>query len=298
MTGFICLDKDKGMTSFYAVRKARGIFSEKKAGHAGTLDPMATGVLPVALGGATRFLELFETHDKAYEGEFLLGTVTDTMDITGKVLNTSPCHVTEDELKQILPRFTGRIFQTPPMFSAIKKDGVRLYDLARQGIEVEREKREVEIYELSLLSFDERAQSFRIAVKCSKGTYIRSLGADIGELLGCGAVMTGLRRTEALGFSLENALTLTELSQMKENGTLQNAVIRVEDALPYERVDVSDLQAKRFHNGGSLEAERITHALSPCTVYRIFSRNGEFQGLGETDAECAEMKVRRVYNEL
>lgn len=295
MDGFICLDKGEGMTSFFAVRKMRSIIGEKKAGHGGTLDPMATGVLPVAFGGATRFLELFPTHDKGYEAEIKLGVTTDTLDITGKVQSEKKSCVTERELLSVLSEFKGRIKQIPPMYSAIQKDGKRLYELARQGIEIEREKREIEIYSLELLSFDEENQVFSVSVECSAGTYIRSLSSDIGEALGCGAVMTKLRRTKALGFSLSDCVTLEELEEKMKSGDIASVLHRVEDALDYEKLTVSEAQAKRFRNGGELETVRLKQNTEKNTYYRVFSQSGEFMGIGESDEENKNLFVKRVY---
>lgn len=295
MDGFICLDKGEGMTSFFAVRKMRSIIGEKKAGHGGTLDPMATGVLPVAFGGATRFLELFPTHDKGYEAEIKLGVTTDTLDITGKVQSEKESRVTENELLSVLSEFKGRIKQIPPMYSAIQKDGKRLYELARQGIEIEREEREIEIYSLELLSFDEESQVFSVSVECSAGTYIRSLSSDIGQALGCGAVMTKLRRTKALGFSLSDCVTLEELEEKMKIGDISSVLHKVEDALDYEKLTVSEAQAKRFHNGGELETARLKQSTEKNTYYRVFSQSGEFMGIGESDKENKNLLVKRVY---
>ena len=295
MNGFIFLDKAEGMTSFYAVRKLRNIIGEKKAGHAGTLDPMATGVLPVAFGSATRFIELFPTHDKAYEAEIKLGMTTDTLDITGKVQSEKESFVKEEELLSVLSSFRGKIKQVPPMYSAIQKDGKRLYELARQGIEIEREERDVEIYSLELLSFNEKAQTFSISVECSAGTYIRSLSSDIGEKLGCGAVMTKLRRTKALGFSLSNAVTLPELEEKVKSGNLSDVIFKVEDVISYEKLVVSTAQAKRFRNGGELETARLNQNTEKDTLYRIFSQTGEFVGIGNTDEDNRNLLVKRVF---
>lgn len=295
MDGFICLDKAEGMTSFYAVRKMKSITGEKKAGHAGTLDPMATGVLPVAFGAATRFLELFPSHDKAYEAQIKLGMTTDTLDITGKVLSERKSHIKKAELEDILDCFRGKIKQIPPMYSAIQKDGKRLYELARQGIEVEREAREVEIISLELLSFDEEEQIFSIAVECSAGTYIRTLSSDIGERLGCGAVMTKLRRTKALGFTLADSIDLEELERIMKAGEEENILLKVGDALNYDRLTVSQAQAVRFHNGGELEIKRLKQKTKENTYYRVFSQTGEFVGIGESDEENINLLVKRVY---
>lgn len=295
MDGFICLDKGEGMTSFYAVRKMRNIIGEKKAGHGGTLDPMATGVLPVAFGSATRFLELFPTHDKAYEAQIKLGVTTDTLDITGEIKTQTESSVTEEELLSVLENFKGKIKQIPPMYSAIQKDGKRLYELARQGIEIDREEREIEIYSLELLKFSKEEQSFTISVECSAGTYIRTLSSDIGEMLGCGAVMTKLRRTKALGFTLSDCVTLEELEEKAESGQLESVCRKVSDAMDYKKLVVSTAQAKRFHNGGDLETVRLKQKTEKNKIYRVFSQTGEFVGLGETDDTNENLFVRRVY---
>lgn len=295
MTGFICFDKPENITSFSAVGILKRLTHEKKAGHTGTLDPMATGVLPVAFGGATRFIELFDTHDKAYEARIKLGMTTDTLDITGKVLTECESNITEDELIKVLNDFKGKIKQLPPMYSAIKKDGVRLYELARKGIEIEREEREVVIYSIECLSFDEKAQEFKISVECSAGTYIRSLSSDIGEKLGCGAVMTALRRTKALGFTENDCVTEEQIKKLAADGRLEEVIISVENALKYESVTVSEKQAVRFHNGGFLTTDRITKKLISSAYYKVYSPLGEFLGVGEVSPDGEQLNVKRVY---
>ena len=207
MNGFIYVDKPEGITSFVAVAKIRRLFGIKKAGHTGTLDPMATGVLPIAIGHATRFIELIPSHDKAYRAKFILGKTTDTLDITGAVTGEYEVTSTREDVEKALADFRGEIQQIPPMYSAIKKDGVRLYDLARQGIEIERESRKVNIHDLELISYCKETAEYEIDCECSSGTYIRTLIADIGEKLGCGATMTALRRTKANGVAIENCYT-------------------------------------------------------------------------------------------
>ena len=294
MTGFVFLDKPEGMTSFFAASRLRRIFSMKKIGHTGTLDPMATGVLPVALGGATRFIELIESHDKAYRATFLLGKTTDTLDITGKVLSENEVAVKKEDVEKVLSFFKGEIKQLPPMYSAIKKDGVRLYDLARQGIEIEREERDVTIYSLELVETDEEKNEYTIDVSCSSGTYIRSLISDIGEKLSSGAVMTALKRTSANGIDIDDCRSLEELEALKEEGALEKAVVPVWEFIKYPRITVSDSQAKRFKNGGELFLDRVK-GLSENTFYNIFSPEGNFLGIGEKDEEAGLLKVKRVY---
>ena len=294
MTGFVFLDKPEGMTSFFAASRLRRIFSMKKIGHTGTLDPMATGVLPVALGGATRFIELIESHDKAYRATFLLGKTTDTLDITGKVLSENEVAVKKEDVEKALSFFRGEIKQLPPMYSAIKKDGVRLYDLARQGIEIEREERDVTIYSLELVETDEEKNEYTIDVSCSSGTYIRSLISDIGEKLSSGAVMTALKRTSANGIDIGECRSLEELEALKEEGALEKAVVPVWEFIKYPRITVSDSQAKRFKNGGELFLDRVK-GLSENIFYNVFSPEGKFLGIGEKDEEAGLLKVKRVY---
>lgn len=290
MNGFIILDKPAGITSFVGGAIVRRVTKEKKTGHTGTLDPMATGVLPVAVGNATRFIELLPSHDKGYRASFRLGTTTDTLDITGKVLTTSENIPDEEAVKNAIAHFNGEIEQLPPMYSAIKKDGKRLYELARQGIEVEREKRIVTIYSCDFVSF--LNGEYTIDVKCSKGTYIRSLISDIGEMLGCGAVMTALRRTLSNGFSIDDAHTENELKSAED---ISAFVIPVDKALEaYPAIKVSEAQAKRFRNGGELDSQRLHTRLVP-SLYRVYSPEGSFLGLGEYRENETNLFVKRVF---
>ena len=296
MTGFVFLNKGEGITSFFAASRLRRLFSTKKVGHTGTLDPMATGVLPVAVGGATRFIDFIPDSDKAYRARFLLGRTTDTLDITGEVLTENEVNVKREDVEKILPEFTGEIFQMPPMYSALKKDGVRLYDLARQGIEVEREERKITIYSLELTSY-EGENEFEIDVSCSKGTYIRTLIDDMGRRLGCGAVMTSLTRTRANGVDLADCLSLEELGALCEKGELESSLHTVDSLLPYDIIKVTDNQAKRFSNGGELDCARLK--ITPEEgLYKVYSHGGAFLGLGEITEDKTQLKVRRVYVEL
>lgn len=295
MTGIICLDKPSGLTSFGAVARMRRIASEKKIGHCGTLDPMATGVLPLLLGGATRFLELLPESGKAYRAKIRLGIVTDTLDITGTVLEECPASVTTAQMLAVLEEFRGDIMQVPPMYSAISRNGVRLYELARQGIEIEREARPVTISRLELVGADEQVQEFELNVECSKGTYIRSLAQDIGEKLGCGAVLTDLCRTFAAGFSLEQCVTLEQAQQLKEENRLNECLIPLEKALEvYPMVFVTQAQARRFSNGGGLSLDRLSLPQGTSGYVRVFGED-LFLGLGEVCSEIQELSVKRVF---
>lgn len=294
MTGIIILDKPKGITSFGAVARVRRICGEKKCGHSGTLDPMATGVMTVMLGGATRFCELLPNHDKEYLASFRLGITTDTLDITGKILSESPVTATKDDVVAALESFTGEISQLPPMYSAVSVNGQRLYDLARQGIEVERQARKVMIYSADLLEADENAHEYKISVSCSSGTYIRTLIDDIGKKLGCGAVLTELRRTRANGFCVEQAITVEQLEEAAKNGNLDSIVISVEKAMElYPSVQVTEAQAKRFSNGGELDLNRIK-CPRMLGYYRVYDPDGVFLGLGEV-RDSENLLVKRVY---
>lgn len=296
MTGFVFLDKDEEMTSFFAASRLRRIFSTKKVGHTGTLDPMATGVLPVAVGGATRFIDFIPDSDKAYRARLLLGKTTDTLDITGTVLSENEVNVKREDIEKILPLFRGEIFQVPPMYSALKKDGVRLYDLARQGVEVEREKRKITIYSLELTDY-EGENEYEIEVSCSKGTYVRTLIDDIGRALDCGAVMTDLRRTKANGVDISDCITLAELQQLCEAERQEEALHSVDGILPYEKITVTDNQARRFSNGGELDTQRLKMTYHK-GIYRVYSHAGDFIGLGEIDDDESQLKVKRVFVNL
>ena len=287
MQGMILLDKPEGMTSFSAVSAVKRIFGEKRVGHTGTLDPMATGVLPILLGRATRLCELMLTADKRYTAEVLIGVETDTLDITGNVISETDCDVSVAEFELVCSRFIGEYEQVPPMFSALKKDGVRLYDLARQGVEIEREARLVNIKKLDIIEKSGK-NKFIIDVICSKGTYIRSLADDLGKALGVGATLTMLRRTETAGYTADMCVTLDEL---KENP--QKYLREADSVVSYcPAVNVTDNQTRRFLNGGELFLERINFdtEVSDGDLIRVYSFDNKFLGLGLVDGELLKIK--------
>lgn len=292
MTGIICIDKPQGMTSFAVCSRLRKIFGEKKVGHAGTLDPLATGVLPVMIGGATKFLSHLPEHDKGYLAEFELGKTTDTLDITGNLTGEFPVNCSDEQVRYAIESFKGKIMQVPPMYSAVSVGGKRLYELARSGVEVERQSREIEIKKLDMMP--KNGDYYVIDVLCSKGTYIRSLIDDIGKKLGTGAVMTSLCRTQACGFSLADCNDLESLFAAKEAGEdMQKYLLPVENVfLQFEKLTVSQAQSIRFKNGGALDAERIKNPIAESSVYRVCSPNGEFLGLGME--ENSQLKVKRL----
>ena len=292
MTGIICLNKPKDITSFTAAAIVRRIASEKKCGHTGTLDPMATGVLPILLGGMTRFSDFLPSHDKAYRATLRLGLTTDTLDITGKELTRRPVTASAAQVKTALRRFVGEIEQLPPMYSAIRVDGVRLYELARRGEEVERQTRRVTVFSAELTAADEQNAEYTIEVACSAGTYIRTLAADLGELLGCGATLTALTRTAANGFTLAQTATKEELEAARNAGDLARCLISPEAALAaYPAVSVTPAQATRFANGGALDLARLQD-LQGEGLFRVYDPQQTLLGLGET--ANGELAVRRV----
>lgn len=299
MNGVIVIDKPRDFTSFDVVAVMRRLCAEKKIGHTGTLDPMATGVLPLLLGKATRAASLLEDTDKEYIAGFQLGYSTDTQDSTGKKLQESGKTVTKEHIEAILPYFRGNINQLPPMYSAVQINGQRLYDLARQGIEVEREKRPITVYQLELTEFDENTQSGGLVVRCSKGTYIRTLCADIGEKLGTFGVMTSLRRTAAAGFTLPQAITLDEARELSARGELLEKVLPVESLFLHSpAVRVTEAQATRFQNGGGLSLDRTSipsRDRENGAIFRVLSPDDEFLGLGNVNTEKAELCVLRLF---
>lgn len=293
MDGIIIVDKPSDFTSFDVIAKLRGMLKVKKIGHGGTLDPMATGVLPILIGKATRAMDIFPCQDKRYTAGFCLGICTDTQDITGNIISrTDDFSVSLSELSEKVKNFTGEIEQLIPMYSAVQKNGVRLYDLARKGIEVEREKRRVDIKSIDILSYDPETKKGELDILCSKGTYVRTLISDIGDALGCGGVLTSLRRTMASGYTLDNAITLSRAQELTDLGELKNAVLSIESAfISYPAVFVSSAQAKRFTSGGALDINRIT--VNERSEYYRIKYNKTFLGLGTIKAD--EMAIYRLF---
>ncbi len=304
MNGVLVINKPAGFTSFDVVAVVRKLSGQRKIGHTGTLDPNATGVLPLLIGNATKAQDIIVNHDKEYIAGFKLGYISNTLDIWGEVQKTkapdylSQGVLTKQDILNILPEFTGEINQVPPMFSAIQKNGKRLYDLARQGIEVEREPRKITIYNLNLISFNEQEQTGFIKVKCSKGTYIRTLIDDMGKKLSCGAVMDSLERTSACGYNIDKSFTLEEIKDFAEKGELEDNLIPTESLFGnYGYVIVSDNQAKRFSNGGALDISRtyLTKGYKDKQIYRIKDKEKHFLGLGIADKESNQLKIFKLF---
>ena len=273
MNGIVIVDKPQGWTSQDVTARLRRVFNTRRIGHGGTLDPMATGVLPVFVGRATRGVEFFEHAEKVYETVLRLGITTDTEDITGTVLTEQDAFVTGSMVEEVLTQFRGEIMQVPPMYSALKVNGQKLYDLARKGKEVERQPRPITIHELTLLGME--ADGIRLRVHCSKGTYIRTLCKDIGEALGCGGCMAALRRVEAGEYTAAEAVPLQQLLETEN----PEQYLRPVDSMfrNYPQVTLTPNQEKRCRNGNS-----FSMPLEDGT-YRAYGQNGEFLMLAKME---------------
>ncbi|MBQ7416028.1 MAG: tRNA pseudouridine(55) synthase TruB [Oscillospiraceae bacterium] len=273
MNGIVIVDKPQGWTSQDVTARLRRVFNTRRIGHGGTLDPMATGVLPVFVGRATRGVEFFEHAEKIYEATIRLGLTTDTEDVTGAVLTEQEVSISEQDFLDILPQFRGKIQQIPPMYSALKVNGQKLCDLARKGKEVERQPREIEIFQLECLAFD--GNTARLRVHCSKGTYIRTLCKDIGAALGCGGCMAALRRVNAGEYTIEEAVPLQTLLDAQD----PKPFLRTVDTMfrNHKAVTLTANQEKRCRNGNS-----FTLPL-PDGTYRAYAQNGEFLMLAKVD---------------
>ena len=289
MNGVILIDKERDWTSNDVVSKLKGILHERRIGHSGTLDPMATGLLVVFVGRATRAVEFAEGHDKSYRASLRLGLVTDTQDITGTVLETNDVSVSDSQLAELLESFKGEQMQLPPMYSAIKVKGKRLYDIARAGGEVERKLRPIVIRDISLKGRD--GDDYILDVSCSKGTYVRTICHDIGARLGCGGCMSALRRTQAGGFSVAQAHKLSEVQQYANEGRVQELMIPVDELFcEYEKCSVSANAEKRIRCGNEYKTDL------PDGEYRVYSESGEFLMLGK--AENGMMKTIKSFFEV
>ena len=285
MNGVLIIDKPQGWTSHDVIAKLRGIYRERRIGHSGTLDPMATGVLVVFLGRATRAVELCENDEKEYVAGLRLGLVTNTQDTTGEVLARNPVNVSQEMLEAVLGQFAGPLQQIPPMYSAVKIGGKKLYELARKGQDVERKARNITIDRLELL--EREGSDVLLRVRCSKGTYVRTLCHDIGEALGTGGCMYSLRRTAAGRFRLEQALTLEQVQQAKEKDA-HLALLRPVDSLftQYPETVLEEKDVRRCKNGTDIPGCTL-----PQGVYRVYGPDGEFLMLGESrDGVLATVK--------
>lgn len=281
MNGVINIYKNTGMTSFDVVAMVRRVAKMKKVGHTGTLDPAASGVLPVCLGKATKIIDYIMENKKVYRVNLKLGMVTDTYDLEGEVLREKDAsHITKDEILNCINFFVGTIDQVPPMYSALKQNGVRLYELARQGIEVHREARKVTIYSIKNIKIESN-DNIQMDVCCSKGTYIRSLCYDIGEKLNVGATMTALERIQNGPFTKEEAINIEDLTEE----LLEKHIISIEKALDsFERITVNEKFGKLLRNGVKVFDNRMySEEVEFNKLYRVYEDNGVFLGLGKRD---------------
>lgn len=304
--GVINVYKEAGFTSFDVVAKLRGILKQKKIGHTGTLDPDAEGVLVVCLGNATKLCDILTDKDKSYETTMLLGVTTDTEDSSGKILTEKEVTVTEEEVKETLLSFVGEYDQIPPMYSAIKVNGKKLYELARKGIEIEREPRRVQIHDIQISEIKLPYVTFRVS--CGKGTYIRSLCRDIGEKLGCGAIMDKLLRSSVNAsetgkvFTKEDALTLAEIETLVKENKFEDKVLSIDSMFPkLSKYQVTEEGNKKLYNGNLLKKsdfismkDKVSDGVK-CLVYDV---NGVFLALYEYHADLHAWKADKMFLSL
>lgn len=302
INGIINVYKEQGYTSHDVIAKMRGILKMKKIGHTGTLDPDAVGVLPVCIGKATKLVDLITDKDKMYETVMKLGITTDTQDITGKILTT--CAVTSDitQIREAVNSYIGEYLQLPPMYSAIKVNGKKLYELARQGKEIERERRRVLIKDIKILDYSEEDKEMRLVVDCGKGTYIRTLLHDIGQTLGCGGTMKSLIRTAVGSFSIEHSLKLSEIEKLVSEGSIMDYVLPVDYIFQgYSKVQVEREFHKLIYNGNSFRTEHISQPIMEITteLVRVYDSEDIFIGIFRyTPEEGLFRPVKMFLNEV
>jgi tRNA pseudouridine55 synthase len=295
-SGILCINKPQGFTSFDVIAKLRGILKVRRLGHSGTLDPMATGVLPVFVGTATKCCDILPNDDKSYIGGFKLGATTDTQDSTGKVLKEYPKkNISAEDINSVLVNYIGEIDQIPPMYSAVQINGKRLYELARKDIIVERPSRKVNIYGISLLSYDSTAQTGTLEISCGKGTYIRTIINDIGESLGVGGYMTSLVRTSASGFNLSECYSFEDVQNAMADGSIDSLIFPTErlfESLP--KLHLDDIQTKAYKNGTKLPLSELT--LTPNALeYTVYSNDGDFIGTAKVDTTDGVLRIGKNF---
>lgn len=297
MNGILCMNKPQDFTSFDVIGKLRGILHMKRLGHTGTLDPMATGVLPILVGTATKACDILPNQDKTYQATVVFGKATDTLDIWGKPLQDYPeQHITEAALRAILPEFLGDITQLPPMYSAVSVNGKRLYELARKGETVERPTRTVHIDAITLDAFDETQQTATLTVSCGKGTYIRTLLSDIGQRLGGNAVMTALTRTAACGYLLQDCLTFEQVAAAMADGTLEEHLLPTDSLFSsYPKLRLNAAQERMFCNGVKLDLNRLRNLQPDQDIYTVYGATGTFLGTALADRTQQELRIGKRF---
>lgn len=296
-SGIINVYKEKGFTSFDVVAKLRGILKTKKIGHTGTLDPDAEGVLPVCIGRATKVCDILTDKDKVYEAVMLLGVETDTQDTTGEILKKLPVEESESVVKEAILSFVGEYAQIPPMYSALKVNGKKLYELAREGKTVERKARNVQIYSIEILEMN--LPRVRMSVHCSKGTYIRTLCHDIGQKLGCGGCMEKLLRTKAGIFELADTLKLAEINALAKEGLVEEKIISVDELFEdHSKVWTKQEYDVVVHNGNRVKMKMFQEKLPENTErLRVYDSKGEFIGIYEFCSERGDFKPVKMFYE-
>lgn len=297
MNGILCMNKPQDFTSFDVIGKLRGILHMKRLGHTGTLDPMATGVLPILVGTATKACDILPNQDKTYQATVVFGKATDTLDIWGKPLQDYPeQHVTEAALRAVLPEFLGDITQLPPMYSAVSVNGKRLYELARKGETVERPTRTVHIDAITLDAFDETQQTATLTVSCGKGTYIRTLLSDMGQRLGGDAVMTALTRTAACGYPLQDCLTFEQVTAAMADGTLEEHLLPTDSLFSsYPKLRLNAAQERMFCNGVKLDLNRLRNLQPDQDIYTVYGATGTFLGTAIADRTQQELRIGKRF---
>ncbi|MFZ2537962.1 MAG: tRNA pseudouridine(55) synthase TruB [Oscillospiraceae bacterium] len=295
MNGILCINKPQEYTSFDVVARIRGMSKTKRVGHSGTLDPLATGVLPVFIGNATKACDMLPTDDKHYVATFKLGVSTDTLDVSGTVLSTKESNVKTEDILSLLPQFRGEIEQIPPMYSAIRVNGQRLYDIARQGIVIDRASRKVTIFKLELLSFDEEKQEGTLFVFCSKGTYIRTIISDIGDKLNVGGIMTELVRTVASVFKLEDCITLEQAQELTLTGKLEEYLMPVDKIFHHlPKIMLNEIQSQKYRNGVKLDLKRVIYQ-DVDSLHRVYDYNKVFMGLARLNLDKMELIIEKMF---
>ena len=296
-SGIINVYKEKGFTSFDVVAKLRGILRTKKIGHTGTLDPDAEGVLPVCIGRATKVCDILTDKDKVYEAVMLLGVETDTQDTSGEVLKELPVEVSEEDVKEAILSFVGEYAQVPPMYSALKVNGKKLYELAREGKTVERKARNVQIFSIEILEMD--LPRVRMSVHCSKGTYIRTLCHDVGQKLGCGGCMDKLLRTKVGVFELADTLKLAEIDALAKESLVEERIISVDELFEdYTKVWMKQEFDVVVHNGNRVKKRMFEEKLSSnAERLRVYDSEGEFIGIYEYSEERSDFKPVKMFYE-
>ena len=295
LNGIIIINKPKGFTSFDVIAKLRGMLHIKRLGHAGTLDPMATGVLPVFIGKATKACDIIPNNEKSYKAGFKFGIKTDTQDITGKIIFEGNSFITKGVLTDKIQMFLGETEQIPPMYSAVSVGGKRLYELAREGKETKRNPRKIFVDSIDVVEFDETLQTGVMNIQCSKGTYIRTIIHDLGEALGTGGVLTSLERMSSSGYDISQSHTLEEIQSLIDSGTgIEELIYPIESAFDrYGKIVLNQKHTRLYKNGVKLRLEQVDAVGG--NIYRVYSSENSFLGLAYADAQTNEFIIKKNF---